>query len=191
MQTNLREFFGGKTPRSIHSIPVPADMRILVLGPHPDDFDAIGVTLRFFKENGNAIDVGVVRTGSGVEDSYCHRATHAERIRIREKEQQRSCRFFGLPDACLTFLDFEGNPGADPEATDEKQDLLGEFILSRRPDIVFLPHGNDTNSAHRTMYAFFKGIASRAGHPIVAFLIRDPKTIAMRVDLYTEFDKEK
>jgi LmbE family N-acetylglucosaminyl deacetylase len=43
---------------------------MLALAPHPDDFDAIGVTLKHIRRNGNPIEVGVVRTGSGVEDSY-------------------------------------------------------------------------------------------------------------------------
>ena len=188
---NIRELFGGKKPRSIYSIPFSADLRVLVLGPHPDDFDAIGVTLNFFKGNGNPIEVGVVRTASGVEDSYCSHTTHGEKIRIREKEQRRSCRFFGLPDACLTFLDLGQGYGANPQAAVEKRDLLAEFILSRQPDLVFLPHGNDKNISHQKMYALFKQIVLQAGYPIVSFLNRDPKTIAMRVDLYAEFDKEQ
>jgi LmbE family N-acetylglucosaminyl deacetylase len=191
MQRNIRELFRGKTPRSIYSIPFPADLRLLVLGPHPDDFDAIGVTLHFFKENGNPIEVGVVRTGSGVEDAYCSHATVDEKITIREKEQQRSCRFFGLPDACLTFLDLEQHHRANPQVAGESRDLLAAFILSRQPDFVFLPHGNDKNSSHQKMYALFKQIVFQCGYPVVSFLNRDPKTIAMRVDLYAEFDRDQ
>jgi len=190
MPMNLRDLFGGKIHRSIHSVPISSDLRALVLGPHPDDFDAIGITLRVLKENGNTIDVGVVRTGSGVDDAYCSPTRFPEKVRIREEEQRMSCRFFGLPDACLTFLDLEEDDEAHPIETQENRDRLGTFILSRRPDIVFLPHGNDTNSGHKRVYSMFRKTALEAGYPLVAFLIRDPKTIGMRPDLYTPFGKE-
>ena len=190
MHINLRDLFGGKIHQSIHNIPIPPDLRVLVLGPHPDDFDAIGITLRVFKENGNAIDVGVVRTGSGVDDTYCPHATFSEKVRIREEEQRMSCRFFGLPDACLTFLDLEEDNDAHLTETQKNRDRLGTFILAKRPDIVFLPHGNDTNSGHRRVYSMFRQTALQSGYPLVAFLNRDPKTIDMHPDLYTAFGKE-
>jgi hypothetical protein len=34
--------------RPLESFALPKALRLLVLAPHPDDFDAIGVTLRFF-----------------------------------------------------------------------------------------------------------------------------------------------
>ena len=80
-------------------------MRLLVLAPHPDDFDEIGVTLRFFRDNGNPIFVAVVSSGaSGVEDSFCTPPTIEKKAEVREQEQRRSCRFFGLQDTHLDFL---------------------------------------------------------------------------------------
>jgi hypothetical protein len=34
-------------------------------------------------------------------------------------------------------------------------------------------------------------MAAAAGFPMTAWLIRDPKTVAMRIDLYTPFDKDE
>jgi len=44
-------------PVSIRSIDSPPPTRVLVLGPHPDDFDAVGVTMRVLQRNSNAISV--------------------------------------------------------------------------------------------------------------------------------------
>jgi LmbE family N-acetylglucosaminyl deacetylase len=162
-----------------------------MLAPHPDDFDAIGVTLRTFHRNGHRIDVGVAYTGSGVEDSYPLPPTLETKAVLRKREQQRSCRFFGLPDACLTFLHLQEDAELHPLEASANLGLLRDIVLSRRPDIVFMPHGNDTNPGHQRMYAMFKRIASEVGYPLAVFLNRDPKTIDMRVDLYTEFGAEE
>jgi LmbE family N-acetylglucosaminyl deacetylase len=164
---------------------------VLVLAPHPDDFDAIGVTLRFCQRNGNAITVGVARTGSGVEDSYCSLPTLAVKEAIREKEQRASCRFFGLSESSLTFLDLARHERDQPLESPVNVERLAEFILPRRPAIVFLPHGNDTNSGHRRMYSMFKQVVERADFPVIAFLNRDPKTIAMRDDVFMPFGEEE
>ncbi|MBP1768990.1 MAG: hypothetical protein H6P98_3105, partial [Candidatus Aminicenantes bacterium] len=67
-----------------------------VLAPHPDDFDAAGVTLRLFQRNGNRVSLAVLTSGaSGVEDGFCSPPARAEKARIRENEQRASCRFFG------------------------------------------------------------------------------------------------
>ena len=66
---------------------------LLALAPHPDDFDAIGATMRFFKENGNPIHVAVATSGaSGVEDTFCTPPTPETKKAVREKEQRASCR---------------------------------------------------------------------------------------------------
>lgn len=160
------------------------------MAPHPDDFDAVGVTLKFFQENGNSIEVGVSRTGSGVEDAYCPRATIDRMADIREKEQQNSIRFFELPDNCLTFLPVTNDAEDQIIDTPENLTILEKFVAKKEPDIIFLPHGNDTNSGHRAMYSLFTQIAESANHQIIGFLNRDPKTINMRTDLYMPFDKD-
>ena len=96
-------------PQSINDIDIDSSAKVLVLAPHPDDFDAIGVTLKILHDNGNVIDLAVVTTSSGVEDSYPNCATAVYKARIREQEQRRSCEFFGLDDYRVTFLDLNND----------------------------------------------------------------------------------
>lgn len=186
--TDIREM---KRPFSIRSVNFSPALRVLAIGPHPDDFDANGMTMRFFQNNGNKIHVGVIRTGSGVEDSYLSPSTPEMKVALREEEQRKSCRFFGLPDECLTFLELERDEGGQTIDTTHNLSLLRDFIRSCEPDLVFLPHGNDTNNSHRVVFRMFNQIASDIGHPIVAFFNKDPKTIHIRVDCYMGFTEEE
>lgn len=183
--------FDGVRPLSIPSLSFLDGLKLLVIGPHPDDFDAIGVTLRYFKEIGNPIEVGVVRSGSGVEDTYCSSPTLAKKEAIREREQKESIRFFGLPETSLTFLDLEADGEGRLEDNANNMARLKEFIAPTRPDIVFLPHGKDTNHTHQIIYSMFRQVASQFNYACAAFLNRDPKTIKMKVDLYMPFDEKE
>ena len=187
----LVELLRVKQPRSLPSADFSPSLRVLALCPHPDDFDAIGITMRYFQNNGNRIYVCVIRTGSGVEDSYCSPATLEMKSALRENEQRRSCRFFGLSDDCLTFIDLEQDKEAQPIDTPTNLNRLRDFILPFHPDLVFLPHGNDTNSGHQSVYKMFRQIAFSFDYPILAFLNKDPKTINIRTDIYTEFNEEE
>lgn len=191
MDTDLRVFLAGTGPRAIRNISFPSNLRLLVLAPHPDDFDAIGVTLKFFSNNGNTLDVGVVRTGSGVDDSYRPGLSLADKASLREREQRDSIRFFGLPDSCLTFLPLIGRTGVQAIDSPVNRDVLSTFISTKAPNIIFLPHGNDTNNSHRAMYSACRSIVENLGRPIAAFLNHDPKTIQMRTDLYMPFGPEE
>jgi len=191
MTSELLRRLQTQRPVSLQSVPFAPSLNVLVLAPHPDDFDAIGVTLRFFQRNGNALAVGVARTGSGVEDSYCSPPTLAVKEAIREKEQRASCGFFGLPESALTFLNLARDERDQPMDCPENVERLSQFILPKRPAFVFLPHGNDTNSGHRRMYAMFKQVVARADFPVTALLNRDPKTIAMRADVFMPFGEEE
>ena len=181
----------GSTPRAIPGLALPPTLRLLVVAPHPDDFDTIGVTLRHFARNGNPLELGVVRTGSGVEDAYRPGLTLAGKAALREREQRDSLRFFGLPESALTFLALANDDEDQPVDTPANLAALAAFVTAKAPDIVFLPHGNDTNSGHRVMYALVRQIARRAPRPPTLLLCRDPKTIAMRADLYTPFGPDE
>jgi LmbE family N-acetylglucosaminyl deacetylase len=183
----IKDLSSGEAPRSLRLISMPSDLRVLVVGPHPDDFDAIALTMSLLRANGNRIDVGVVQGGSGAEDSYVPGATQADKAQVREREQRASARFFGLPDECLAFLDLVNDETDQPEDLPANTERLRQFVLAKRPDLVFLPHGNDTNSGHRAVYSMFTQVATQADTPLVAVLNKDAKTVGMRTDVYTPF----
>jgi LmbE family N-acetylglucosaminyl deacetylase len=167
-------------PTDIAALSWPQPMRLLALAPHPDDFDSVGVTMRFFHRRGHTIDVVVVSgSASGVSDDFC---PLSEKVAVREQEQRDSLRFFGLPEERLTFLrlpeDRDGNPIEDADA-------IHRLLLATGPDLVLLPHHSDTNVGHRRTYAMF-----RACSRVPALLFRDPKTLDFRTDLFLPFDEE-
>ncbi len=164
--------------------------RVLVLGPHPDDFDAIAVTLRRLARNGNPVRAAVVRGGSGVLDSYAPGLTWERKAELREREQRASLRFFGLPEEDVTFLSLDNDceEGQLCDTPRNRAELAG-VLAERAPDLLFLPHGNDTNSAHRALFAMVREWAEGQARALALLLIRDPKTVAMRTDLYTPFDE--
>ncbi|MEA3440022.1 MAG: PIG-L family deacetylase, partial [Chloroflexota bacterium] len=158
---------------------------VLTLAPHPDDFDAIGATMRFFWENGNPLYLAVATSGaSGVEDSFCSPPTTEAKAILREQEQMESCQFFGLPERHLAFLRLEEDDAGHPLANEFNNGLIRKYFLDLRPAIVFLPHGNDTNLGHQRIYGMFRQVAQESGYALVAFLNRDPKTVGMRCDVY-------
>lgn len=179
-------------PQELSAKTFSKQLRLLVLGPHPDDFDAIAVTLRLLADNGNPLHAGVVRTGSGVLDTYRPGLTLEKKADIREGEQRDSLRFFGLPDASVTFLSLD-NDDDEGQLCETLKNLaaLRTFLNAQAPDLLFIPHGNDTNSAHRALYAMVHKIAQGLGRPLTLLLIRDPKTVSMRTDLYVPFNQEQ
>ncbi len=183
--------FLSNDPQPVETYKINNSQSILVLAPHPDDFDAIGVSLRYFHGKGNPIYLAVATSGaSGVEDSFCSPPTREAKGKLREEEQRASCRYFGLPEENLTFLRLEEDQEGHP--LDDKNNLLiiQYFFMKIRPDMVFLPHGEDTNPGHQRIYAMFRQVATGAGYPLVAFLNRDPKTVRMCAEVYMAYGGE-
>jgi len=178
-------------PISLSTLKFSKDLRLLVLGPHPDDFDVIGVTLRNFWKRGNPLFVGVATSGSsGVEDSFCSPPTWERKARLREEEQTASCQFFGLPEKNITFLRLEEDADGHPIENSGNIVNLQEYFQQIQPDVVFLPYGNDTNPGHQRIYTMFHQTAQDIGNPLIAFLNRDPKTIQIQCDVYTGYDEK-
>jgi len=177
--------------RDLRQLNWPKGLKILVLAPHPDDFDAIGVTLKFFHESGQTIYVAVSVTGSGIDEEYGVGMSLDDKRHLRIKEQKDSIRFFGLPENRLTFL-YLNNEKDDQLAEDtQNKTALSELIHQIKPDLVFSPHGNDTNRAHRAMYALVSQIALEINWPMALMLNRDAKTLDMRTDFYLAFDESE
>ena len=178
----------GRGPRSLRDLVLPAPLAVLVLAPHPDDFDAIGLTLRQLHRQGHAVEVVVLTTGaSGVEDGFAGAHDAATKALLREAEQRASCAFFGLPAQRLHFLRLWD------DAANEAADLarLQAWMAGRPADLLFLPHGNDSNPTHRRTFQAVCAIAANLRLQAWACLNQDAKTLQMRVDLFHEFGEEE
>ncbi|MCX7008658.1 MAG: PIG-L family deacetylase, partial [Kiritimatiellaeota bacterium] len=188
----LLGLFRGLRPLRLQRLQIPPEVRVAVLAPHPDDFDAIAVTLRHFRDNGNPIAIAVATGGArGVEDGFRGATNDAAKIAFREEEQRASCRLFGLPEENLVFLRLTEGSDGHPLDSAENFARIRDWLVAQQPDLVCLPHGNDTNDGHRRCYDFFRRAALAEKLTLVACLNRDPKTIAMRDDLITTFDAEE
>jgi LmbE family N-acetylglucosaminyl deacetylase len=180
--------FDGARPLRLSSLSLPPSLTVAVLAPHPDDFDAIGITMRWFVRQGHQVHLAVLTTGaSGVQEGWQGASTDEAKAALREAEQQASCRFFGLPAERLSFLRL-WNRGAD-EAADRER--LRAYLRNVQPDLVFMPHGNDGNRTHRKTCDTFRSIALQDGLTLWACLNRDAKTIAMRTDLVADFGEDE
>ena len=93
--TNLDFLLPKSSPTDLRSIVWPRPMTVLVTAPHPDDFDAIGVTLKYLKNQGHDIHALVAETGSGIDKVYGAGMTQEEKRQLRVREQTGSLRFFG------------------------------------------------------------------------------------------------
>lgn len=170
---------------------LPTPLNIAVLAPHPDDFDAIAVTLRHFHARGDKLHLAVLTTGaSGVENGYADASSDHDKARLREAEQRASCAFFGLPETCIRFLRLPPDAGGNPELNAANHAAVREWLLPLQADLVFMPHGNDSNVTHQRSYALFRAIAEKENLRLWAVLNQDAKTLAIRHDLYTPFDAE-
>jgi len=178
----------GNRPVRIDSIGLSPSLRLLVLAPHPDDFDAIAVTLQYLQTQGNEIHLAVLSGGSkGVQDSYANPPTWEQKARLREKEQVDSCSFFGLPPARLSFLRLR--EAEDGELAHEADNQVGirRLIGETSPDVLFLPYGDDSNAGHRRTYDMARTAARELGAPLLALYNKDAKTLSFRHDLYVGF----
>ncbi|ABR90583.1 Uncharacterized conserved protein [Janthinobacterium sp. Marseille] len=178
-------------PLQLTQLMPAAPLTLVVLAPHPDDFDAIAVTLRYFHQRGDTIHLAVLTTGaSGVEDGYADAYTADDKAVLREAEQAASCAFFGLPAERLSFLRLPPDEKGNPRLDDDNRQCIRDYLAARQPDLVFMPHGNDSNVTHQRTYALFRAVALAERWKMWAVLNQDAKTVAMRTDLYTPFEVE-
>ena len=179
-------------PAPIESIGFSPALRLLVLAPHPDDFDTIAITLKYFQARGNDIHLAVLSGGSqGVQDSYANPPTREQKARLREQEQMDSCRFFGLDPARLHFLHLPEAEDGELAHNTSYAARLRQQISKTSADILFLPHGDDSNSGHRRSYAMARAATRDLGKPRLALYNKDAKTLSFRTDLYVGFDETR
>jgi LmbE family N-acetylglucosaminyl deacetylase len=175
-------------PLGLDRTDVPAGLRVLVLAPHPDDFDEAGIALRRLHDRGAEIALLVCSSSAnGVEDEFCDPPTDAVKAGLREEEQRASLRFFGLGDGAVEFLRFPTGEGGYLRNDERPYSFLKERFGALRPELVVLPHGRDTNPDHRLVYDWWIRLRGAFPEPPSALLFRDPKTVALRPDVFFPF----
>ena len=187
MTTPLDTLLALPGPRSLRELAWPRLLDVLVMAPHPDDFDAIGLTLRHLHGLGHRLQVAVLTGGAGgVDDGFEGATEPAAKATLREAEQRASCAFFGLPPERLHFLRlWEGAPEPEDAAR------LRAWMAARPADLLFLPHGNDSNQTHRRTFEAVCAAAASLRLQAWACLNRDAKTLGMRADLVFGFGEEE
>jgi len=148
----------------------------LALAPHPDDAEAIAVTLRLLATNGWQLRWAVVTSGwSGVQDDFVG-PDQATKAAARRKEQRAAARLFGLPANRLAFLELEETEDGALAATKANRARLFQVLGKSTPDLILLPWRLDSNATHRLVYQWFAEWADGWPRPVVALGNEDPKT---------------
>ena len=163
----------------------------LALAPHPDDPDAIAVTLKLLADSGWTVHWAIVTSGwSGVQDEYC-RPDPVAKGQARMREQCESARLFGLDPHRLYFL----HTGEDDEGqlapTWVNQRAVTSLLEGLSPDLVLLPHRHDTNATHRLVYEWFAEWAQGWARPVLAMGNEDPKTQDFEPNAQVIFGEEQ
>ncbi len=188
---NPEIFLSGLRPLSLGSVGPLERCPVLILAPHPDDFDEVGVTLRRFAARGADLHVLVLSSSpNGVEDGFCDPPTDAVKAAVREEEQRRSAAFFGLRPERLEFLRLPAGEGGFLRDGVDILSRLRASVEKIRPALAVLPHGHDSNPDHRLTSAWWRRIAPSDG-PVKTLFFRDPKTLAMRLDAFSAFGDEE
>lgn len=171
----------------------------MVLGPHPDDPECFAVTVRCLMHSGCDIWYTIVSMSpSGVENRYAEQwqgdrtATLEKRkSEIRRREQTSAAEMFGVTRGRLAFLGIEETGELD---SPRNLTIMKGHLESVAPDIVIMPSGNDSNQTHLWVHRVFRECIPRVAlekeKPVVALYGEDPKTIAMRPDLFVLFGEK-
>lgn len=163
----------------------------LALAPHPDDPDAIAVTLRLLADRGWEMHWAVVTSGwSGVTDDFCgpDRRMKAE---ARLAEQRESARLFGMPPDRLYFLEAEETDEGELALTDANRRAVTSLLDRLQPDVVLLPHGKDSNPTHRLVCEWFDQWADSVTRPLLALGNEDPKSEDFHPNVEVVFDEDE
>lgn len=181
---------GGDRVLSWPEQPLPGAGRALALAPHPDDPDAIAVTLRLLFQGGWDLAWAILTPAwSGVRDDFVGPSRELK-IQAREAEQRAAARLFGLPESHLFFLKLTENSRGELAEEEGNRERLFAFLNERFPDLVLLPWREDTNASHRLTYRWFSEWAAQAGHPVVALGNEDPKTTSFHPVFQVVFGEE-
>ncbi len=180
-----------KTPIPFPDLAIAATSRILVLAPHPDDFDEVAITLRYLFERKHPVLLLVLTGGSsGVLDSFVNPPTKGMKEDVRQGEQLHALDFFGFPRSCVHFLRLQEDGAGELVLNEPNCATVGRLFREFSPDIVSLPFGKDSNLSHQRTFELFQELASSVGKPVLGLCHKDPKTTEIAIQTYFPFDEE-
>ncbi len=196
--------FMGSQPAGRRWVAPPSRGNVLALAPHPDDPDAVAVSLRLFHSAGCRIRYAVTgRAHGGVTDKYAHDVARKlddfpkdlqdYKSAIRRREQVASAEMAGIVDGDVVFVE----AAAEDESGDMLHSLANARLVRRLlreqdPDIVLMPFGSDTNTGHVALFKLLGDVAQpfavERRRPLLALFSRDPKTTSIEQQLVVPFD---
>lgn len=133
--------FGGFAPLPSLDLPAKAP-RALIFSPHPDDECIIGgLALRLMRQSGFRVLNVAVTQGS-----------KKERQQGRLKELKAACEYIGFDliqtsENGLENINLAGR-AAFPEKWAASVVRIAEILEEQKPEVIFLPHDDDFNTAH-------------------------------------------
>lgn len=182
----------------------PSSGRVLMLAPHMDDPEAVAITLRRFAEAGCEVRYVIACSShGGVTDSYADGYARKNgldpdsglvrcKCEIRRAEQVESARMAGFVSGPPEFIKVEEDERGNIIATEDNYLTIAGTLESADPDIVLLPHGEDTNTAHIIVHRFFRraaaSLAESRGRALLGLYDRDAKTTRITEHLAAPFD---
>ncbi len=168
---------------NIFKLDIPEGVKVLALAPHSDDFDINAITLKHFQEAGATIKLDVLSLDNGVEADFEPQTPQAL---IRKREQLASLAFFGLPLEMVNFLDTVCDETGQTKYHPENKEIIANSVKNFAPDIILMPHPNDSNPAHRSVAKMLYEIELNKGTMIMHN--HDPKTVSMNPNAFMPFD---
>ncbi len=158
--------------------PLAGTGRALALAPHPDDPDAVAVTLRLLARGGWEVSWAIVTSGcSGVQDAFAG-SLHARKSR----GARGGTGGIGTPlrSARGTAALPAAGRGCDGELAETAENRMRFDAALRKlaPALVLLPCGADTDPTHRRVFTWFHDWMCNWPHPLTALYNEDPKSLA-------------
>jgi len=129
----------------------------------------------------------MTRGHTGVEEGFAGARSAQEKAALREAEQRASCAAFGLDVSRLTFLRLAEDARGHPHLDAGNAAAVHAFLECADPDIIFLPHGRDSNITHQRTHTLVTGIVARDKRTALLCFAEDPKTLGIHRDLVMPF----
>lgn len=131
--------------------------RVIIFAPHPDDdIIACGGSIAKHIQNGNGVSIVYISSGEAGSLSYAPE----ELAGIRKEEARRAAGLLGVDD--LLFLELaDGYISFDQAALE----ALIRLIRNKKPELVYLPHVNESVRDHQQTHHLVMEACKRAAGP--------------------------